>query len=61
MTGKKEAMQLSKSTSISMFDRGFPGGLLKVCFRIQHGYLGYYILMFESCMHPLHRNSYFTV
>ena len=41
MTGKKEAMQLSKSTSISIFDRGFPGGLLKVCFRIQHGYLGY--------------------
>lgn len=32
MTGKKEAMQLSKSTSISIFDRGFPWGVIKSIF-----------------------------
>ena len=38
----KEAMQLSDSASISMFDCGFPGGLKYVSgFSIQRTYLRY--------------------
>lgn len=65
MTGKEEAMQLYNLASLSMFDRGFPGGL-KYASGLSMRHIWDILIhneevRIESCIHALQINSYFTV